>query len=540
MMDRSTISSMSCPPRHATRRRPERETFGPELAVVAEKLGQPFMPWQRLVADVGGEIDPVTGLPAYREVRVTVPRQSGKTTLFLAWQINRCVSRRWHHPQRSAFTAQTGKDARDKWIDELFPLIRNSQLKSLVATSGSRLVINEGMGNESIRFKTGSLIRLLSTSTSSGHSKTLHQAVMDEVWHDTDDRREQGLRPAMITIPDAQLLVCSTAGTEASLILNRKVDTGRASVEADVGLGVAYFEWSAPKDWDPDDEDSYYTFMPALCPDPPCRCAGPGESWRHTITSLDAIRAERAAMEAMEFRRAYGNVATSVGETYWKVISETDWIEAQDSQSTATGRVAFALDVTPERTASAIAVSGQRSDGDLHAEVVDHRPGTSWAVGRLVELCRRWKPCAVVLDAAGAAGSLVADVEERLKPLGIELTKLTGRQVAAGWGLFRDGVSSEPDTEDPGYEPSIEAEPEPAAEATELVAARKVRVRPHPALTLAVAGATKRRVGDGTSWDRRSQAVDISPLVAATNAVLGFVTAPEPEPVSMVPLVAWR
>ena len=69
---------MSCPPRYATRRRPERETFGHELATVADKLGQPFMPWQRLVADVGCEIDPVTGLPAYREVRVTIPRQSGK------------------------------------------------------------------------------------------------------------------------------------------------------------------------------------------------------------------------------------------------------------------------------------------------------------------------------------------------------------------------------------------------------------------------------------------------------------------------------
>jgi hypothetical protein len=533
---------MSCPPRYATRRRPERETFGPELAVVAEKLGQPFMPWQHLVADVGGEIDPVTGLPAYREVRVTVPRQSGKTSLFLSWQINRCVSRRWRHPQRSAFTAQTGKDARDKWIDELFPLIRNSQLKSLVATTGSRLVINEGMGNESIRFKTGSLIRLLSTSTSSGHSKTLHQAVMDEVWHDTDDRREQGLRPAMITIPDAQLLVCSTAGTEASLILNRKVDTGRASVEADVGVGVAYFEWSAPKDWDPDDEESYYTFMPALCPRPPCRCAGRGEAWRHTITSLDAIRQERAEMEPMEFRRAYGNVATSVGTTFWKVISEADWLEAtKDGQTSAAGRVAFALDLNPERSASSIAVAGSRADGDLHAEVVDHRPGTSWAVGRLVELCRRWKPCAVVVDPAGAAGSLIPDIEEGLKPLGIELTKLTGRQVAAAYGMFRDGVSSEPDAEDdPVHEPSIDSDPEPASGDVEPVVVRDVKVRPHPALTLAVAGAAKRRVGDGTSWDRRHQSVDISPLVAATNAVYGFVTAPEPPPNSSVPLVAWR
>ena len=58
---------------------------------IGEALGQPFMPWQSLIADVGCEIDGDTGLPAYRRVIVTVPRQQGKTTLFLSWQINRCT-----------------------------------------------------------------------------------------------------------------------------------------------------------------------------------------------------------------------------------------------------------------------------------------------------------------------------------------------------------------------------------------------------------------------------------------------------------------
>ena len=173
LMVPSKNSLESCPPKFATRRRPERATFGGRLAKVAEKLGQPFMPWQRLVADVGCELDPVTGLPAYREVFVTIPRQSGKTTLFLSWQIDRSLN--WGRPQRSVFTAQTGKDARDKWIDELFPLIRHSELSPLVKQ------INQGMGNESITWKTGSGIRLASTSATSGHSKTLDQAVL-ELW----------------------------------------------------------------------------------------------------------------------------------------------------------------------------------------------------------------------------------------------------------------------------------------------------------------------------------------------------------------------
>src|SRR5574342_799707 len=392
----STTLSTSCPPRYATRRRPQRESFGHELAAVAEKLGLPFMPWQRYVADVGCEVDPGTGLPAYREVVVTVPRQSGKTTLYLSWQVNRCVSRRWAHPQRCAFTAQTGKDARDKWIDELFPLIRSSKLRSLVATKGRRLEINEGMGNESVRFRTGSLIRLLSTASTTGHSKSLHQAVMDEVWHDSDNRREQGLRPAMITVNDAQLLVCSTAGTDASLVLNGKVKAGRAAALADVGSGVAYFEWSAPDGWDPEDEASYLTFMPALCPAPPCRCAGPGESWRHTITSLEAIRAEREtpAMKAndfAEFRRAYGNRKTSnAGPTRWRVISEADWLDAEDPTTLAVEGLCLSLYYTPKATHAAIAAAWACgcaephkgatgvSAGDTHCAAFDHRPGVGW------------------------------------------------------------------------------------------------------------------------------------------------------------------
>src|SRR6266702_3964125 len=291
----------SCTPKWATPRRPERDSFGGEIAGVGAALGQPFMPHQREIAMVGGEIDRRTGLPAYRTVIVTVTRQTGKTTLYVSWQIHRCTAPRWEHPQRSAFTAQSGKDARDKWLDELFPLIRRSRaLRPLVAR------IYEGMGNEFIRFTNGSLIRLLSTSTSSGHSKTLHQAVLDEIWHDADGRREQGLRPAMITVADAQVLVCSTAGTAASVVLERKVEQGRAAVQEDSGRGIAYIEFSAPDGWDPADEESYFGFMPALCPAPPCRCGG--GKWRHTVT-MDAIRSERASMtEPGAFERAYGNI----------------------------------------------------------------------------------------------------------------------------------------------------------------------------------------------------------------------------------------
>lgn len=133
------------------------------------------MPWQREVAEVGGEYDPDTGIPYYREVIVTVPRQQGKTTLYVSWQMQRCLSPRWAHPQRSVFTGQSGKDARDKWLYELYPLIEKSEMLRFVVDGKAGM--KRGIGNEHIQWITGSLILLQSTSESSGHSKTIHQSV---------------------------------------------------------------------------------------------------------------------------------------------------------------------------------------------------------------------------------------------------------------------------------------------------------------------------------------------------------------------------
>jgi hypothetical protein len=53
---------------------------------------------------------------------------------------------------------------------------------------------------------------------------------------------------------------------------------------------------------------------------------------------------------------------------------------------------------------------------------------------------------------------------------------------------------------------------------------RNLRHLGQPELTAAVAGAGKRSIGDASAWDRRNAAVDITPLVAATNALWGYAT----------------
>ena len=457
----ASLQTLRCAPTFATRRRLERLSFGDRLGRIAAEMGQPFMPWQQFVADVGCELLP-SGLPAYREIVVTVPRQSGKTSLFFAWLVDRSVG--WPVEQRSVFTAQTGKDARDKWLDELIPALRRSSLDDQVRR------VSLANGNEAIHWHSGSIIRLLSTSQSSGHSKTLDLAVMDEIWADTDDRREQGLRPALITRPDAQLLVCSTAGTVESVVLNRKRQMGRAAVAADAGRGVAYFEWSAPDDWDPDDDESYFSFMPALCPDPPCRC-GEVDGWAHTMT-LEAIRLERQAMEPMEFQRAYGNRTTASSDAF---IPAESWARVVSADVAPVGELRFGFDVDENLSAAAICVS----DGRV-CEVVDHRPGTGWVIARCNELSEE-HGAPIIVDGSGPAAAFAPEIR-RVK-------KRSRVQVMDACAQLFDAIKEQ-----------------------------RVSFRAHPSFDRAVAGLGRRQSGDRWIFSRKASSEDITPLMAATLA----------------------
>jgi hypothetical protein len=397
---------IDCPPQYATPRDPARETLGGAVAEVAEALGTPLMPWQRQVADVAMELDPETGLLAYGEVDLSTPHQSGKTTLELAVLVHRC--RTWAR-SRALYPAQSRIHAHKKWEAEHVATLKASEY-------AGEFDLRRQRGDEAIRWHNGSLHGITAPGEKAGHSEVLDLAVVDEAWAHEDARLEQGLSPTMITRPQPQLWVVSTAGTHRSAYLRGKVERGRRGP----GSSVAYFEWSAPAGSDPGDPQTWWGCMPAL---------------GHTVTEA-RIRHEFERLHLPDFCRAYLNWWPSEIPADWLIVTEADWRALADSDSVAVDPVAFAADVTPERTHAAIAVAGLRPDGLGHAEVVDHRPGIGWVVGRLVELHERWSPCAVVVDDTGPAGSLVAPLEAA----GLEVIRPTTRARAAADGGFYDAV----------------------------------------------------------------------------------------------------
>jgi hypothetical protein len=422
------------------------------------KIGLPLMPWQQLVADVGGEMVEGPGgllVPAYREVVLTVPRQSGKTLLILAWMLQRALG--WGSPQTIVYSAQTGKDAREKLLDDLVPLLEPHR-KAL----GLRRVIRTN-GSEKVSFVNGSRIILLTGMADAGHGKTVDLAIKDEFFADVDDRRDQALIPAMMTRADAQIVTMSTMGTSDSVPLNRKIDQGRLAVGNGATKGIAYFEWSADVDADPDDPATWWGCMPAL---------------GHTVTE-DVVRHARLTLTDGEFRRAFLNQLTKADE---RVIPQSSWDAVCDPQAAPQGQLVFSVDVNRERTAGSIVAAS----GNV-AELVEHRASTGWIPARARELSDRHGGTWVV-DGSGPAGSLIPDFERA----GLKVHPVTAKELVTACGWFFDAV--------------LDA---------------KVRIRRNPKLDAAAAAAAKRQVGDAWAWTRKSASADISPLVAATLAIWG-------------------
>ncbi len=254
---------------------------------MARLLGRSFMPHQQQIADVAGEVDE-RGIPYYREIRIALPRQSGKTLFALSETLDRLLG--WSvEPQRSVYTAQSRLAARAK-LEEYYEIVRKGPLDPLIA-------FRRQTGMESFRCANGSTLELSATEQASGHGPTLDQAVLDECWAQLDSRLEAAARPAMSTRPEAQMFLLSTAGTEESLWWRSKIDDGRARAEAGQRSGVAFFEWAAADDDDPDDEATWWSCMPAL----------------GRTVSVETIRADRDGMEPAEWERAYLNRWKSSG-----------------------------------------------------------------------------------------------------------------------------------------------------------------------------------------------------------------------------------
>jgi phage terminase large subunit-like protein len=292
--------SSGCEPRWASPRT-RRRTLGPRVTATARTIGLDLLPWQKFVLSVA--LEQARGRPAYRDVLVSVPRQSGKSTLLLAlitWRLTEFPG------SRILYGAQTRVAARQKMLSAWWPRLAASPL-------GPDLKLFRGFGNETIEHAGGSVLQLLSATESAGHGETCDLVIVDEAWVHHDSMVEQSVRPTMATRKDAQLWAVSTAGTARSVWWRGKLDAGHSAAEMAVADGIACFDWSAPDDADPTSEAVWARCMPAL----------------GKLVDVATVRADLANMGIGEFRRAYLNTWPDPAGEGWALFARDQWERAR-------------------------------------------------------------------------------------------------------------------------------------------------------------------------------------------------------------------
>jgi phage terminase large subunit-like protein len=433
----------------------------------------PLLPWQRVVADVAGELVDGGGRFAYPLVVVVVPRRAGKTALTLATLAHRAQLRPM---ARGWYTAQRREDAAKQFRDEWVPIIEGSPLSR-------KIRLRRSQGSEGVTFpRNGSRLQLFAPGPTALHGGNADTVVIDEAWAFdlmSGEDVEAGIRPAQATRPLRQTWIISAGGTVESTWLDAWMTRGLAAARADPGQGIAYFEWAADPtaaDYDPSSPATWRTAHPAL---------------GHTLDEI-ALAQDYASMPLAMFERSYLNVwprpsVSGVG------LDLEAWAAAADDQAAPSDPLVFAIDVAWDRSSAAIAAAGSH-ESRIAIEVVEHAPGLDWVAPALRTLKRRHKRARFVADPLLSA-SILADLGDRF---GVEA--LTAGEVGRSCVMFADTLAS-----------------------------GRIAHRDQLPLTTAVSGAVRRPLGDAFAWSRKTSPVDISPLYAVTFAAYRHLSTPAPQ-----------
>lgn len=441
---------------------------GDEIADFCAENGLILDPWQRLAlrTAMGERAD---GRWAAGEVGITVPRQNGKGSILEAREIGGLFLL----GERSiVHTAQQFRTATDA-----FKRVRQVIEGSPDLSRRVKRILNSPV-DKSIELQSGAKLSFIARGPNAGRGLTSTDLLVFDEAYDLTDAEMEALVPTMTTAPNPQVWYTSSAGKSHSVVLAGIRERGIKGSPS-----LAYMEWSIPQpergDPPPDASDPKLLAM-----------ANPALGDRVTAEFLEMERGIFASNPQGLARERLG-VFDEVEGNEPPVINAGQWADQADADSAPENPVgvSFAVAVAQDRTWSCIAAAGRREDGGSHVEIVENRPGTRWLVERVKELQDEWQPCAVVVNPAGPEGSLIADLTEA----GVDVVEPSARELGQAFGMFFDGI----------------------------VVEKMLWHRPDPVLDRALMGARSRPLGDAKTWDQRGT-TDISPLVAATNALWGW------------------
>lgn len=365
------------------------------------------------------------------EVGLVVARQNGKGGILEARELYGLFIRREPLILHSAHQFDTAMEA----FLRLLALIENTPELDRQVKRVSR--VNGDQGIETVH---GSRIRFKARTGKGGRGFTGSTVILDEAMY-LPPAVMSALQPTMSAAPNSQLWYVGSAVDAAEHEHGQTFTAVRNRALAGGDPALCWAEWSPPFSMADVEEGRVDLSDPAVW------------AWGNPTLGDRISHAHVANEQRSMRRRSFAVERCSIGD--WPVVEDEEhlidpkaWRESWDPRSAPTDPVAFAVDMTPDRSRIAIAVAARREDGRWHGEPVedlrlgerDERTGelvnTEWVLDLVAGMARAWDPCALVLDAAGAAGSLRQGLLER----GIEPVTTTARQMAEACGGLWDDI----------------------------------------------------------------------------------------------------
>ncbi|MDF9877470.1 hypothetical protein M2316_002817 [Cellulosimicrobium cellulans] len=457
----------------------------PELG--AMMLGLPLFEQGRHVARVlearrGGEA-------AFKQVTVQLPRRATKTTSIWATILGRAATREGY---RCVVTAQRGTVASRILLEHGEMLLRNGEAVESREARGdtSRPVLFRSGGREHIDFPNGSRIWVVPPEAGAVRSAAADDVVIDEAGEFEGDKGRDfllGVLPLMDTKgPLAQLIIAGTPGKLRSGMFWESLEEARAGADDELGI----VDYSASDADDPEDRAVWERVHPgpsSLLPD------------GRALTPMRVLERRYEKLGPVGFAREY--LCLWPLDASVSAIDMAAWDEHTVPMEGLPERFGLAYDVAPDGSSAALCAAWRDEDGVARLGVVAYEMGVSWLAQRAHAVAKKHR-VPVRYDGIGANHGPAQEIE-RL------------RGVTTTVGYAKDAMAA-------------------AQLLVSSLADGKLAPFDQVSLRAAADGAAWRQTEGGRLFARKASAGDVTPLVAASLALLQFDQMPARQPQRIV------
>lgn len=451
-------------------------TAEPRLYAFIRSLGFDLDEWQR---DINRLLlsKRADGRWAARNGDLSICRQAGKTYDIGFIPIQRCIE----IPKFTAiWTTHHFSVTHDTFLTMRDDIVNAEEMEPYIDPVRG---VHSASGQERFEFRNGSVLAFKARENGAIRGfKKVGLIVLDEAQH-LSDSALAGVLPTQNRAANPQTIYMGTPPGPKS---NGEVFARhREEALAHKTDNTLYVEFSADRDCQPLDRDQWRKANPSY----------PEHTDDESILNLYG----QLALD--DFRRECLGIWDETSMT--SAIDPEQWEAGNIEQLNLDGRLAFGLDMPPDRSALAVGMAVRHDDGTALINLQEYRDtkqsGTAWAVDWLAE---RWhKTSAVVIDAQSPAMSLLPDLQKRH----IKVIVTQSRDLGAATGRVLDMIHA-------GTLQHLNAEHQPQ-------------------LSMAAHGVTLRDIGPNglKAWNKKGSDIDISPLQACTVALHGaFVSKRKP------------